>query len=353
MALRERRVERGPACAGIELAAGAVRAIVGRREDGRLHVLGSETVAVGPGAIVSGLAVDRPAVTAALASALQSAEGRERAARIVVALDGDDVRTYHLGTTFERPAESEPVAAAELARAIRESREDAARVARQAAADDPALRGVATVQLRDDVAGFSVDGRAFDDVEGFHGRFVEVRVDVSLAPLLHAGAATAVLDAARRRGTATSGAYALARLLAGAGLTDGGVLRVGEDVTAYALVRDGRVVASRVFGLGRAALLARGAAPADAQVWARCVLAPLSGGGEGEFPARWSFVGVPDALVALPHALADALVELRGGTAEIAPLKPSAAGRVATDAPLHADYLVAAGAAALAADLYQ
>lgn len=378
-----RRAERGPAVAGVEVAAGAVRAVVGRREDGRLRVSGASLVALAVGAMSGGLVVDRRAVGQGIASALAQAEGRERASRVLLALDGDDVRTYHVATPFERRSPEDPIQASEVQRATREAREGAARVGQALSAEDPALRGIATVQLETETAGFLLDGRPLDSIEGFHGRAVVVHTDVALAPLLHSGAASGALEQAKRRAGTTSGAYALGRLLAESGFTDGGVLRLGADVTAYAIVRDGRVVATRVFGLGRDTLLSRrgrgvperAAGPAgsgrpeaavsrssgeagggagddlDALVWARCVLA-TNDAIDGQYPARWYFVGVPEQLVALPRALGEALAAQRGGSVDISPLRPAAAGRLALDAQLHSDHLVAAGAAALAAELY-
>lgn len=347
-----RRAERGPAVAGVEVAAGSVRAVVGRREERRLRVVGAATAPLLAGALSGGLVVDRRAVGQAIASVLEQAEGRERSVRLLLALDGDDVRTYHVATSFERRSAEDPIQAAEVQRAMREAREDAARVAQTVSADDPALRGIATVQLETETAGFLLDGRPLDSLEGFHGRAVVVHTDVALAPLLHSGAAGGALDVAKRRGGTTSGAYVLGRLLAESGFTDGGVLRLGADVTAYAIVRDGRVVATRVFGLGRDALLARpGSRGGDAAVWASCVLATNEAVG-GQYPARWYFVGVPDELVALPRSLGEALAAQRGGSVDIAPLRAGAATRIASDGQLHADLLVAAGAAALAAEIY-
>ena len=302
--------------------------------------------------MTGGLVVDRLAVGSAIGTALGMAEGRERATRVLLALDGDDVRTYHVATAFERSSAEEPIQGAEVQRATREARDQAAKTAQASAADDPSLRGVATVQLEIETAGFLLDGRPLDRLDGFHGRAVVVHTDVAVAPLLHSGAATGALEIAKRRAGTTSGAYALGRLLAESGFSDGGVLRLGADVTAYAIVRDGRVVATRVFGLGRDALLGRRPTmAADARVWARCVLASNEAV-EGQYPARWYFVGVPDELIALPRALGEALAEQRGGSVDIAPLRSTSASRVVTDGQLHADHLVAAGAAALAAELY-
>jgi hypothetical protein len=344
------KLDRGPAVAGVELGADRVRVIVGHREEGALRVTGVAQAGVRPGAMSGGLVLDRDAVGGAIASALAAAEVREKATRIVAGLDGDDVRTYHFATTFEREGVGQPISPGEVARATQEARAEAERTGREAAVNDAALRGIGTVQLRDDLAGLAVDGRVLSEVVGFQGRFIEVRTDVSLAPLVLASAAAAALEAAKRRGTVTSGAYALGRLLAGSGLGEGAVLRLGPDTTAFAVVRGSRVVATRAFGLGRDALAAR--APeraADAEVWARCVIAPLPSL-EGALPSRWHLVGIPDELVALPRALADALARTRGGDVEVTPLRPALASRVFAQEALHADDLVAAGAASLAAE---
>lgn len=351
MAQARSRAPRGPAVAGLDLAADRVRVVVAHRDDAVMRVTGVGQAPLRPGWMSGGLVIDRDAVGSAVGSALSVAEGRERATKVVAAIDGDDVRTYHAAITFEREALDAPMAHGEVTRAVQEARADAERTARESASDDPALRGIATVQLRDDVAGLAIDGRPLATLIGFQGRFVEVRTDVSLAPLVLASAASGALDAAKRKGTVASGAYALGRLLATSGLAEGAVLRMGADVTAFAVIRGSRVVATRAFGLGRDAFLARdGRTAQDAATWARCVVAPLPGF-DGLLPGRWHFVGVPEELLDLPRALGDAVAEQRGGEVEIAPLRPAAATHVLSQEPLHADDLVAVGAAGLAGAL--
>ncbi len=325
--------------------------MVGHREEAALRVTGAAQAALRPGVVAGGLVMDREAAGAAIAGALSAAEAREKAARIVAAIDGDDVRTYHVTTTFEREAVGEPIDQGEVVRARAEARAEAERASREGAANDPALRGIGTTQLRDDLAGLAVDGRALSEIVGFQGRYVEVRTDVSLAPVVLANAATGALEAAKRRGTVASAAYALGRLLAASGMGEGAVLRLGPDVTAFAVIRASLVIATRAFGLGRDALLARpDQRAADSVVWARCVLAPLEGL-DGPLPSLWHFVGVPEDLLDLPEALGSALAAQRGGEVEILPLRPTVATRVLSHEPLHSDDLVAAGAAALGAEV--
>jgi hypothetical protein len=290
-------------------------------------------------------------VTSAVAAALAAAERGVPAERTVIAIDGDDVRTYHVKTPFDREQSGTAIVRAEADRAVREAREDAARVAQTAVADDPALRGMATARLTDGVAALVLDGRELDSIEGYHGRALEVHTDVAVAPLVLSGAALATV-APRRRPMAVPGIYALARLVAASGVADAGVVRVGADVTALAMVRERRVVGTRVFGLGRDAFAAREETrDDDARVWAEIVALSLSSDNAPP-PERWLFVGVPEALLALPNALAKIVGETRGGTARIGPLTPSVTGRVFSDVPLNAEDLVAAGAAALATEVY-
>ena len=337
--------------AGLELAADRVRVVVGHREDRALRVSGVAQASVRSGAMTGGLVLERDALGSAIGAALALAETREKATSAVAAIDGDDVRTVHVTTQFERESLNEPLAQGEVTRAVQEARADAERGAREAAVNDAALRGAATVHLRDDVAGYALDGRPLAQPVGFQGRYLEVSTDVSLAPLVLASAASAALDAAKRRGGVTSGAYALGRLLAACGLAEGAVVRLGPDVTAIAIVRGSRVVATRAFGLGRDAFLARRERlEPDAATWARCVVSPLPEG-EGALPGSWHFVGVPEELLDLPRALGEALVAARGGEVEIRPLRPSLATRVFAQEPLHGDDLVAVSAAYLAAGL--
>jgi hypothetical protein len=314
-------------------------------------VVGRGETALAADAIAGGLVVEPRPVTAAVAAALGAAERGVPSDRTVIAIDGDDVRTYHVRTPFDREEGATPIVRAEVDRALREAREAAARVAQTAVADDPALRGVATARLTDDVAALVLDGRELDSIEGYHGRALEVHTDVAVAPLVLSGAALATV-APRRRPTAVPGIYALARLVAASGIADAGVVRVGADVTALAMVRERRVVGTRVFGLGRDAFAAReDTRDDDARVWAEIVALPL-GFDDAAPPERWLFVGVPEELLALPNALAKIVGEARGGAARIGPLTPSVASRVFSDVGLNAEDLVAAGAAALATGVY-
>lgn len=336
--------------AGVELASAGVRVVVGHRESGRFKVTGVGHAPVPANAMSAGYVTDRRAVGAAVVSAFAAAERALRAEKVIVAIDGDDIRTYHDSTTFEREDQRDAVSAGEAVKATRLAREAAARLARDLATDDAALRGLAMAELRDDVGGFILDGRRLASPVGDRGQRLEVRTDIALAPLVQAGSATATLESAKRRGTSTSGAYALARLVAESGVAEAGIARVGADQTTVAVVRDGRVTGTRVFAVGRDALLAR-ASPGDAGVWAQCVVATVRSLGL-EPPGRWYAAGVAEELTALPKALAAAASTERGSIVEVSPLRPSLVPRIVADATLGPDDLVAAAAAALAAEAY-
>lgn len=343
---------KGPLVAGVELSASVARVIAASRENGRLRITGRGEAGLAEGAVVGGLVVDRESVGSALVSAFAAAERGMRFDRSVVAIDGDDVRTYHLSTSFERESSAAPVVAGEISRATREAATVSAKTAAASAEDDPALRGVPTARLHEDVASLSLDGRHLATLVGQRGGLVEVWSDVSIAPLVMSGAAIGALEAARRRATVVPGAYALGRLLTESGVLDAGVLRLGADVTALAILREGRVVATRSFGLGRIAIASRpDRLEADARVWADCVVASLHTL-DGLPPARWLFVGVPDSLLALPRALGEAVGGVRGGAVDVSPLSVGIANRAYGDVQLRADDLVAVGAAAIASGIY-
>jgi len=292
--------------AGVELASATVRVVVGHRESGRFKVTGVGHAPVPPNALTGGYVADRRSVGSALVAAFATAERIARAEHVVVAIDGDDIRTYHDSTTFERADQRDAVSPGEALKAIRLAREAAARSARDLAGDDPALRGIATAELRDDVGGFMLDGRRLGSPVGDRGQRLEVRTDVALAPLVQAGGTTAVLEVAKRRGSATSGAYALGRLVAESGVAEAGIARLAADQTAVSVVRDGRVTGTRVFAVGRDALTARDVA-VDADVWARCVIASVRSLGL-EQPGRWYASGVPEELAALQSSVGDELL---------------------------------------------
>jgi len=77
-----------------------VRVVVGHRESGRFRVTGVGHARIPASAMSGGYIADRHAVGQALLAAFATAEGTVRAEKIVVAIDGDDIRTYHESTTF-------------------------------------------------------------------------------------------------------------------------------------------------------------------------------------------------------------------------------------------------------------
>lgn len=295
-------------------------------------------------AVVAGLVVDRDAVARALAAALAGAERGGRVERLVLALDGDDIRTFHLTTGFQRAVATAAVTEGEMARAAREATAEIGVLARATVADDGALRGIPTVHAREDLAGYVLDGRPLASLVGFQGRLVDVAADVTVVPLVVSGAAQAVAPQGRAASVA-SGAHALGRLLAASGVTDAAIVRLGPDVTSLTLLRGGRVAATRSFSLGRSEMLGREREP-DARTWSAAVLEAL---GDAETPERWLLAGVPDGLRDLPHVLAAVAAERRGSPVDVAPLRASDASRVVAEVPLGPDDLVAAGSAALAA----
>ncbi|HEY6959604.1 MAG TPA: hypothetical protein VI814_12330 [Candidatus Limnocylindria bacterium] len=344
---------RGQAAAGIDLSAGVVHVVVAAKEGARLRVVGRADAQLAESAVSGGLVADRDVTADALRNALAIAEHAQRAERSVVAIDGDDVRTFHMVTAFEREDSSSAVSTGEESRAIREATADATARAQAAILDDAALRGTPAARLHDDVAALALDGRVLRSLVGHRGRLVEVWTDVTIAPLVITGAATAALEATRRRGGVVSASYALGRLLAESGITDGGVVRLGADATSIVVLRESRVAATRVFALGRTAIAERPERrDDDARVWAECVVASLRGV-DGPPPGRWIFVGVPETLRALPAALGKAVSDIRGDDVETTPLTVGMASRVFGDLPLHADDLVAAGAVALATGVYE
>src|SRR2546423_14275072 len=134
-----------------------VRAVVARAEGGRLRVVGRGETALASDAVAGGLVVEPGAVTSAVAAALAAAERGVATERTVIAIDGDDVRTYHVRTPFDREESATPIVRAEADRAVREAREEAARVAHTSVAADPALRGGSTTRLTDAVAPLALD----------------------------------------------------------------------------------------------------------------------------------------------------------------------------------------------------
>src|SRR5258706_5057576 len=143
---------RGPLVAGVELSATVARVIVATRENSRLRVTGRGEAGLAEGAVTGGLVVDRESVSAALATAFGAAERGQRVERSIVAIDGDDVRTYHLSTSFERESSAAPVAANEISRATRQAATAPAQTACASAEEDPPPPGAPTAPLHEDVA---------------------------------------------------------------------------------------------------------------------------------------------------------------------------------------------------------
>jgi len=161
-------------------------------------------------------------------------------------------------------------------------------------------------------------------------------LDAALAPL---GRATRYVGAA----------LALGALAVQSGVEDAIVVSLGREMTDVCVLRDGVPIGARSFSIGAASFDRRpdGGAPADAEVWARCVaLSASDAAGTIALPAR-VLLGTDAVRAAmLTSALQEAIARrLPAGGGTVTALMPAVVGGIASETPLDVADLAAIAAA--------
>src|SRR5205823_9052270 len=148
-----------------------------------------------------------------------------------------------------------------------------AREAVTVVSDEPALRRMALVALHVGAGRVRVDGKRLVAPGRQRGEVLEIDVVVPVLPLAQSSGLDAALAPLGRATRYVGAALALGALAVQSGVEDAIVVSLGREMTDVCVLRDGVPIGARSFSIGAASFDRRpdGGAPADAEVWARCV----------------------------------------------------------------------------------
>jgi cell division ATPase FtsA len=345
-----RRSARSAPVAGIDIGSTAVRVAFVHDDGERVRLVAQEREAVPAGAVVRGVVRDAGAVSEAVRAALTRAESTAARApsQLLLAIGGDDLRTYHSTARALRPSHVS-LQPADVERTAR----DAARRATQGAVavftDEPGLRGTGLQALQPIATSTILDGRLVDAARGQRGSVLDVGAVAAVLPAIQVSTAEIALRPLRRALSFVAAPVALASLLAEAGITDALVVDAGAELTGVAVIRDGAVIGARSLSLvptesGRQQKPER---LDEVAIWARCiVLAARVVAGDEALPPRLVLSGGAAQVEGVADALVRALnSERRAADARAEPLSPQWFSKIVDSSALRPEYVVAFAAA--------
>lgn len=233
-----------------------VKALIGRLVDGTVEVVGVGRTHQGLSDMQAGAISDISAVTAncdrALAQAEEQAGVSVRTA--IIGIAGELVKGTTTTVRVTRKAVDKPIDMQELERIIRLVQERAEKKAKQQLAWELGGKDVDVRLVNSALVGMEIDGYVVTNPLGFQGRDIVVQLYTAFAPMIHIGALERTAQQLDLDLLAVAAEpFAVSRSVLGDN-TDANMsailMDVGGGTTDVAVVNDGGVQGTKMFGIG-------------------------------------------------------------------------------------------------------
>lgn len=233
-----------------------VKALIGKLVDGGIEVIGVGRTHQGLSDMQAGAISDIAAVTAncdrALAQAEEQAGVSVRTA--IIGIAGELVKGTTTTVRVTRKAADKPIDMPELERIIRLVQERAEKKAKQQLAWELGGKDVDVRLVNSALVGMEIDGYVVTNPVGFQGRDVVVQLYTAFAPMIHIGALERTAQQLDLELLAVAAEpFAVSRSVLGDN-TDANMsailMDVGGGTTDVAVINDGGVQGTKMFGIG-------------------------------------------------------------------------------------------------------
>jgi len=233
-----------------------IKALIGRVEDGEITIVGMGRAHQGLSDMQAGAVADIGAVVENCDSALNQAEQQAgvSARGAIIGIAGELVKGT---TTTVRVARKQPDKAldmAEVERIIKLVQERAEAKAKQQLAWELGGKNIDVKLVNSALVGIEIDGYTVTNPIGFQGRDVVVQLYTAFAPLVHIGALERVAEQLDLDLLAVAAEpFAVARSVIGDDQTNtmsAILMDVGGGTTDIAVINDGGVQGTKMFGIG-------------------------------------------------------------------------------------------------------
>lgn len=233
-----------------------VKALIAKMEDDQLKIVGVGRKRQDVSDMHSGAIADIAGVVQNCETALSDAEEQAglQAKRVVIGIAGELVKGVTNTIRYRRPQPDRPLDVAEMEFIIEKVQERAQGRAQKQIALETGNEEVEVKLVNSALVSIHIDGYKVSNPIGFQGKDVAVQIYTAFAPMVHIGALERVADELALELVAVAAEpFAVSRSVLGndASSTFTAVLAdVGGGTTDIAVVNDGGVEGTRMFGIG-------------------------------------------------------------------------------------------------------
>lgn len=233
-----------------------IKALIARLEDDRLIIVGAGRAHQQVSDMHSGAIADIAGVVQNCEQALAEAEEQAglQAKRVVIGIAGELVKGVTNTIKYKRPQPDRPLDEAEMDFIIEKVQERAQMKAQKQIALETGNEDVEVKLVNSALVSIHIDGYKISNPIGFQGKDVAIQIYTAFAPMVHIGALERVADELALELLAVAAEpFAVSRSVLGndAASNFTAILAdVGGGTTDIAVVNDGGVEGTRMFGIG-------------------------------------------------------------------------------------------------------
>lgn len=234
-----------------------VKAVIARQDgSGGLDIIGIGKARQGASNMYAGAIADIPAVVSVCEKALSQAEKMSGTTSklTVVGIAGELIKGNTSTVRYRRKSGNKPLSEQEMALIIKRVQDRAGEQARQAIADETNNPDVEVRLINSAIVSISIDGYKISNPIGFKGTDVVIQFYTAFAPLVHISAIEKVCAELSLDLLAVAvEPFAVCRACLGDDLDSnfsGIVMDIGGGTTDIAVVDDGGVEGTKMFGIG-------------------------------------------------------------------------------------------------------
>ena len=242
---------------GLDIGTEFVKAVLARpTKKGDLEILGVGKARQVEGNMNAGAVADIPAVVNVCEDALVQVEEQagERAELTVVGIAGELIKGNTTTVNYTRKNPNKPITEAEMQEIIKKVQQKSGEVAKKTVALETGNNNVEVRLINSAIVSLSIDGYKISNPIGFKGSDIVIQFYTAFAPLIHVAAIEKVcaelnLDLL----TVAVEPFAVCRACLGDDLGSnfsGIVMDIGGGTTDIAVVEDGGVEGTKMFGIG-------------------------------------------------------------------------------------------------------
>lgn len=241
---------------GLDIGTEFVKALIARVDDDDISIVGMGRARQEVSDMHSGAIADISGVVRNCEEALSAAEEQAglQAKRVVIGIAGELVKGVTNTIRYRRPQPDRPLDSAEMEFIIEKVQERAQGKAQQQIALETGNDEVEVKLVNSALVSIHIDGYKVSNPIGFQGKDVAVQIYTAFAPMVHIGALERVADELALELVAVAAEpFAVSRSVLG---TDANsnftaiLADVGGGTTDIAVVNDGGVEGTKMFGIG-------------------------------------------------------------------------------------------------------